>query len=432
MSPLGATLFATAFLAAATVAAWFLLGPTWAAAVAIALAALLLGRHFWQIGRLVRWAGQPLGTPVPAAGGIWGDAFAALHKRSRLAAEQRDQLHQALERFRLAAQALPDGVAILDGGLLIEWLNGRAENHLGLDNAKDAGTPIFNLVREPEFVRYLQGGDYSQPVLVRSLRNPGHSLEFLAVPFAGRRTMLLIRDVTQLEKLETMRRDFVANVSHELKTPLTVVAGFIETLADGLREIPPEEAEHYLDLAREQAARMQRLIDDLLTLSALETDALPLEERVDMAALLAEVKNEALALSAGRHEIALDSSGPATLLGNARELRSAFGNLVSNAVRYTPPGGRVALAWQARAEGGAVFSVADNGIGIDAEHIPRLTERFYRVDRGRSREMGGTGLGLAIVKHVLERHGARLAIDSQPGRGSTFSIILPSRRLAGD
>jgi len=241
--------------------------------------------------------------------------------------------------------------------------------------------------------------------------------------------MLLVRDITQMERLETMRRDFVANVSHELKTPLTVVSGFVETLEDGWQDMQPEEIRHFLALAGEQAARMRRLIEDLLTLSALETDAPPLEEEVDMPAILAEIREEAQVLSSGRHTISLDNQGPDRLLGNAGEIRSALANLASNAVRYTPGGGRIDLHWQQTADGGAAFVVADTGIGIEDRHLPRLTERFYRVDRGRSRETGGTGLGLAIVKHVLERHGARLAIESRPGQGSCFTAQFPSRRV---
>ena len=422
-------ILSTLLLVLVTLAAWFLVGADGALWLLLAASLLLLAANMRQLARLQQWAAGPLDSPAPGAGGAWGDAFAALHRRARLAREQREQLHAALDRFRQAAEAMPDGVAILDHELVIEWLNGRAEAYLGLENSRDAGAPILNLVREPELADYLQGHDFSTPLLLRPLRNPGYALRLQVVPFAEARVMLLVRDVTQLEKLETMRRDFVANVSHELKTPLTVVGGFIETLVDNLRQTPPEEAEQYLNLAREQAVRMQRLIDDLLTLSALETHAPPEDEPVDAATLLAQVKDEATALSGGRHEITVRITGPAVVRGNGDELRSAFGNLASNAVRYTPAGGRIALSWTSREEGGAEFAVSDAGIGIDPRHIPRLTERFYRVDRGRSRETGGTGLGLAIVKHVLERHGARLEVESQPGQGSVFTAVFPARRV---
>jgi two-component system phosphate regulon sensor histidine kinase PhoR len=405
---------------------WIVVG----AIVVIALAIIV--RDGIKLRRLIRWAAQPIGTPVPDAMGRWGDAFAALHKRARLAAEQRQQLHEALERFRQATQAMPDGVVILGRQLTIEWLNAQAEQLLSLDNARDGGAPIINIVRAPEFVTYLQGGDYGESCLIRSMRVPGQSLQLRAIPFGQERLMLLVRDVTQVERLDTMRRDFVANVSHELKTPLTVVSGFVDTLADGWDDLSPDEAKHLLILAGEQATRMQRLIEDLLSLSALETDAPPQEEPVDMAAVLADVREEATVLSAGRHQIVLVDQGPPALLGNPRELRSAFGNLASNAVRYTPAGGRIELLWQRAENGDAVFVVSDTGIGIEPQHISRLTERFYRVDRGRSRETGGTGLGLAIVKHVLERHGGRLQIESRPGEGSHFAARLPMRRVVSE
>ena len=402
----------------------------WLLLVLAAMLAIALLRDRWHLRRLLRWTGSPLGTPVPSARGFWGDAFAGLYRRARYTAEQRAQLHEALERFQQAAQALPEGVAILNGKLGIEWLNGRAESLLGLDNDRDAGAPIVNLVRDPEFVTYLQSGDYGPSRQLRSPRRPQDILEVQAIPFGQNRTMVLIHDVTHLERVETMRRDFVANVSHELKTPLTVVLGFVETLEDGWNDMPPADIRRFLALSAEQARRMQRLIDDLLTLSALETDAPPPDERVDMAALLAEVREEAVALSAGRHDVRMDSAGPPALLGSAREIRSAFGNLATNAIRYTPAGGHIELAWRQTPDGGASFSVTDTGIGIEPQHLSRLTERFYRVDRGRSREMGGTGLGLAIVKHAVERHGGSLHIDSRPGEGSRFTATFPSRRLA--
>lgn len=403
---------------------------TWFLGIVAAIAIAVVVRHGVQLGRLIRWAGEPIGTPVPDASGRWGAAFSALHKRAKLAAEQRGQLQETLDRFQQAAQAMPDGVAILGDKFAIEWLNGHAEQLLGLDAVRDAGTPIPNLIREPAFVTYLQDGDYGRPLTFQPLRRPGMILQAQAVPFSQGRTMLLVRDVTQMERLETMRRDFVANVSHELKTPLTVVAGFLDTLAEGWQDLSQEDIRHYLGLASEQASRMRRLVEDLLTLSALETDASPAEEAVNLASLLAEVKEEALVLSAGRHDIVLRNEGPAIVLGSPRELRSAFGNLASNAVRYTPAGGRIDLRWYRTEDGGAAFAVADTGVGIEAQHLPRLTERFYRVDRGRSREMGGTGLGLAIVKHVLERHGGRLDIESTPGAGSRFTALLPPRRVA--
>jgi two-component system phosphate regulon sensor histidine kinase PhoR len=426
------------FAGIALLAGW-IGGPLVAVATVTLTALLLLARHERQIDRLARWAEQPLGTPVPEAAGSWSRAFLALHRRARQAAVQRDQLHEMVERFRLAAEALPQGVVILDSQRTIEWMNPRAELLLGLDARRDIGMLVTHLMREPEFIEFIdkRPDETSEPLQVRLMRNPGAVLHIRAAPFSAGRTLLLVDDLTQLDRLENMRRDFVANVSHEMRTPLTVVQGFLETardtLADDVPEVPQEEIVHYLDLALDHAHRMQRLIEDLLTLSTLETAAAPpLEEQADVAGLLALVLEEARALSAGRHRIDLENSGPPNLLGSSRELHSAFSNLASNAVRYTPEGGRIILRWRSVADGGAVFEVADSGIGIESRHIARLTERFYRIDRGRSRESGGTGLGLAIVKHVLERHQATLTIESQPGAGSTFAAAFPARRIGGN
>lgn len=427
------------FLAFALPAGYWGGAPAAIGAVVVA-ALILLARHEWQIGRLKQWAEQPIGTPVPEASGSWSDAFLALHRRARQAAAQRDELREMVERFRLAAEALPEGVVILDSQRTIEWMNPRAELLLGLDARRDIRMPVTHLVREPEFARFIDAPrdeENGEPLLVRPMRNPAAVLHIRAAPFSSGRTLLLIEDLTQIERLENVRRDFVANVSHEMRTPLTVVQGFLETARDGLADevvpTPREEVVHYLDLALDHAHRMQRLIEDLLTLSTLETAAAPpLEEQADVNGLLALVQEEARALSAGRHRIELENNGPPLLSGSSRELHSAFSNLVSNAVRYTPEGGLIVLRWRSMTDGGAVFEVVDSGIGIESSHIARLTERFYRVDRGRSRESGGTGLGLAIVKHVLERHQATLAIDSELGRGSTFSAAFPARRVGGN
>lgn len=405
--------------------------PTLGFAVALLLLFFIWFSHLRQLARLLHWAREPLGTPVPDGYGLWEDVFGALYQRSREQREQRQALTETLERFRMVAQTLPDGVVILGADLTIEWLNTNAEAHMGLSAQRDLGYPITNLFRDASFVDYLQARQFGTSMELRPLRSAGRVLSLQLVPFGETQAMLLTRDVSQREKLETMRRDFVANVSHELKTPLTVVGGFIETLADGLDDIPKEDARHYLQLAGEQAGRMQRLIEDLLILSAIDTGAPPPhEEQVTVDALLADVRGEVQALSGGRHSVTLENDGPAVLRGNSKELRSVFGNLASNAVRYTPEGGSITLRWSSLPEGGAAFAVADTGIGIAQEHIARLTERFYRVDRGRSRDTGGTGLGLAIVKHALERHQATLVVDSEPGMGSTFSAHFPAHRIS--
>jgi two-component system phosphate regulon sensor histidine kinase PhoR len=396
---------------------------------AIAALCVVLFRHLYWIGRLIHWIQAPPGTSPPMAIGAWAEVFNHLYAQARKAGKETRQAATELERLRLAAEALPEGVLILDTHQTIEWMNWEAEACLGLHATADTGSRLTHLLREPELLNYLNNsGSHATPLILSTQRNPGRTLQIQVVPFAAGRTLLMVRDVTQLEKLATMRRDFVANVSHELKTPLTVTLGFIETAADALGDATADELAGYLRMATEQAHRMQHLIEDLLTLSSLETDSPPLEEDVDLAVLLTAVREEAAALSGGRHPMTLEITGPSHLTGSSRELHSALGNLVTNAVRYTPPGGEIALRWDADASGGR-FSVRDTGIGIATEHLPRLTERFYRVDHGRSREMGGTGLGLAIVKHVLERHQAQLKIQSEPGKGSVFTAIFPEHRV---
>jgi len=420
-------MIAPAVVAALTVATAVLEGPG-AALVIVGVGALgILGWHLWQVAELTRWASGDIETPVPEGHGVWALAYAALYRRVRLRSARQRDLRLALDRFVRGAEALPEGIVVLDRNNRVEWANAQAEAHLGLDVKRDAGTPIVNFVRQPAFVAYLAGGDFSDPVVVQSTREAASTLSIQIVPFGVEEKLLMSRDITRLEAVARMRRDFIANVSHELKTPLTVLAGFIETLTDV--ELDERQRQRCLALMQEQSKSMQRLVEDLLTLSALETEQTPAHEaEFDIVPLLLAVSADAKALSAGKHEITLNIRDAATVLGGRDELASAFGNLVSNAVRYTPEGGRIALDWRATPEGGE-FSVTDSGIGIAAEHIPRLTERFYRVDRSRSRATGGTGLGLAIVKHVLIRHQGELLIDSAPGQGSRFTARLPARRV---
>jgi two-component system phosphate regulon sensor histidine kinase PhoR len=317
-------------------------------------------------------------------------------------------------------------VVILDRENRIEWANPTAAHHLGIDARRDLGQPVVNLVRHPHFVTYLDAGDFREPLVLRARDT---TLSLRVIEFGDDQKLLNSRDVTADERIDTMRRDFVANVSHELKTPVTVLSGFVETLSDESFPMAQAQRGRYLAMMAEQTRRIERLVEDLLTLSTLESSAAPADERpIEMGTFVERLAEEARALSAGRHRIESAAHDECRLLGSATELHSAFSNLISNAVRYTPEGGEVRLAWRLTDEGG-VFSVSDSGIGIEARHIPRLTERFYRVDSGRSRATGGTGLGLAIVKHALTRHQAVLDVVSEPGRGSTFSAVFPPGRV---
>ena len=419
-----------AFLAAATAVslaagAFFGAAAGWAV-ICVALLALLM-HHLRHLQLLRQWLQRPGGTAVPEGGGAWSDVFEALHRREREGAERERELALALGRFRETVQAFPDGVIVLDAGNHIIWGNVAAERHFDLDLGADAGRPISNLVRQPDFVAYLAAGDFTRSLSMRSPRGDS-MLSAMLIPYGASQKLLHSRDVTQAERLEAVRRDFVANVSHELRTPLTVLVGFLETVRE--LKLEPAQRRDYLDLMEAQSRRMQSIVEDLLTLSTLESaPPPPTDERIVIARLLERLRAETEVLSAGRHRVILDMRGGFDLLGAEAEIASAFSNLASNAVRYTPEGGEVRLTWSAAAEGTA-FIVADTGIGIPPEHIPRLTERFYRVDRSRSRATGGTGLGLAIVKHALTRHDATLEIESIPGAGSRFIAHFPAQRVA--
>ena len=416
-------------VSAAGLVIWVLVDPVWALGVVGLGLVLLILHHTANLAALADWLRDPLVRPVPQGSGAWDEVLAELYRFVRARIKYEGQLGGDLERFRNAGLALPDGVVLLDTNGHIEWCNPIASAYLGLDEDRDLGRPLANLVRHPDFAAYLEKGDYAEPLTLRLARGQGRVLSIAIIPYGKEQKLLLASDITLAEKVETMRRDFVANVSHELKSPLTVVAGFLETITDGDVKLDEERRQSYLKMMRVHTGRMQRLVEDLLTLSALEASGgLNDEAVVDVAALLAGVRDEALALSAGRHHIELSIEEPVALLANAQELRSAFGNLVSNAVHYTPAGGDIRLRWGRRGAE-AVFSVSDTGPGIEPRHIPRLTERFYRADHSRSRETGGTGLGLAIVKHILTRHQGTLEIESEPGKGSCFSAVFPARRV---
>jgi two-component system phosphate regulon sensor histidine kinase PhoR len=409
-------------------AAGWLVDPTLGWAV-FGLSLLLLQLYnLQQLKRLGRWLEHAESPYPPRARGAWDELHAKLHRSRRASAAREAELADALARWRAAARALPDGVVILDGDR-IAWLNDMARAHLEIDPATDVGRPLTHLVRIPEFLDYLERGDFARPVIVRAPDATGRTLSIQLVQYGEDQKLVLSRDITQFRQVERMRREFVDNVSHELRTPLTVISGFLETLRD---EADPEAAQRYIDLMSGQAKRMERLVEDLLTLSALESSPPPaMEEPIDMRALAERLGADARALSGGRHTIEVSADTGVSLVGSEKEISSALGNLVSNAVRYTPAGGIVRLRWHATPDG-ADFDVEDTGIGIAPEHLPRLTERFYRVDRGRSRETGGTGLGLAIVKHALNRHGATLEVASTPGEGSRFTARFGGGRVRKD
>jgi len=406
-------------------------GSGWVAALAFltGIQAFVMLRRLLQEYRLSRWLENPDEVDPPDATGTWGDIFYRLDKLQRRQRVSRSELTNALEQFEHAAQAVPDGMVILNRSDQIEWCNPASRKYLGLDCERDRGQFIRYLLRQANFLEFLDAVDYSKRLVCKSPINREVTVSLQLVPFGASQKLLVARDITDLERVDAMRRDFIANVSHELRTPLTVVGGFVETLADA-PDLPATESKRYFDLMLDHTRRMQHLLDDLLTLSQLESDdhALKDDVPINVHELAGALKSDAESLSRGRHNIQLKLDSQAGLKGNLQEVRSALGNLVSNAVRYTPDGGKITLSWREQGDE-SVFSVADTGEGIAPEHIPRLTERFYRVDRSRSRETGGTGLGLAIVKHVLARHGARLDIQSIPGKGSTFSVAFPAQRV---
>ncbi|MGQ9724187.1 MAG: phosphate regulon sensor histidine kinase PhoR [Tepidimonas sp.] len=410
-------------------------GPGWCVLGALGGAIAWLALDNSRARRVLAWLREPSAARLPNVGSVWGEVVDRTRRVLKVYNRKARKSQARLQELLAAIQASPNGVVLLGEQGTIDWCNLMAGEHLGFDAKRDLGQRIRNLVRDPAFIAYLNQRDFSQPVEIdgRDAR-PGHPqrISIQIFPYAKGRRLLLTRDVTTIELAEAMRRDFVANVSHEIRSPLTVIAGSIETL----QTLPLQDAEraHFLELMRQQAQRMLALVDDLLTLSRLEGSPNPDDSQwVAAADLLAEAGSQAQALAdvlhAGQQTVIL-CEGPAVEVAGARgELLSAVGNLLTNAVRYTPAHGRVEAGWRLLPDDALEFYVADTGPGIAPEHLPRLTERFYRVDRSRSRGSGGTGLGLAIVKHVIQRHGGQLLIDSTPGVGSTFRLRLPPARV---
>ena len=391
-----------------------------------------------RAARVFSWLKAGESSGEAASGGLWGEVFERVRRQLRLREQQTLASEARLQDFLAALQASPNGVVLLDPDSRIEWFNQTAASHFGFERERDLSQHIGNLVRDPGFATYLANRDFSRDVIMPGNANSPTRPVKLAThlhPYAQGRFLLLSRDITSVEQAEVMRRDFVANVSHEIRTPLTVLSGFVETLQS--LPLNAQERGRYLDLMAQQAHRMQTLVSDLLILSRLEgSPAVGIADWISAPQLLQQVIQEAQALttilhlaSGSRQTVELTAVHSCEIAGSHSELLSAMTNLAGNAVRHTPAGGAIDIKWKLLADGRGEFSVEDTGPGIAAEHIPRLTERFYRIDHSRSRETGGTGLGLAIVKHVVQRHGAQLSIESTPGKGSRFAIIFPAHRV---
>lgn len=378
----------------------------------------------WQMRRLNQWLLKPNAERPPEASGIWGQIFDNIDQLQRDQRLEQDKLRAVIERVQEISSALKDGLIIVDAHGHLDFWNPAAQRMLGF-HSRDQGQSIINFIRHPQFVAYFEEGNYGHPLEIPSPRFPTKQLQLQVTPFGKEERLILVRDVTQLHNLEKMRQDFIANVSHELRTPLTVISGYLETLADS-NSLPGWSKP--LTQMQQQSQRMSLLINDLLMLSSLETtEAGQNHQPIDLERLLAQVKQEADVVCREKQQhltlVCNNTTSPLWLTGNEKELHSAFSNLVINAIKYTQPEGRITLLlWQDQRH--IYVSVSDNGAGIEPQHLPRLTERFYRVEASRNSGTGGTGLGLAIVKHVLLRHYAELKITSEPGKGSVFTCIF--------
>ena len=381
-----------------------------------------------NIFKLQNWLTDRKGE-LPDAQGNWGEIFNELHQIEKKTYKQQRLLSVALSRFKKATEALPDGVVILSSNNEIEWVNPVAHSLLGISYPKDRGQKINNLIRHPNFQYYIAKNNFSKTIVLPAPGHAEHTLTIQIIPFGHKQKMNFCRDITHIAKLEEMRTNFVSNVSHEMRSPLTVLTGYLEMFSDK----PPTDEKLMktaIDNMYQQAMRMQRLVTDLLALSKMETAPVEHTRLINISTLLIALKENAGVLGQDKNQtITLNTDEKLNLRGNSDELHSLFENLINNAVRYTPKNGTIDIAWK-KVNDEAVFSVSDNGPGIAAQHIPHLTERFYRADIDRSRESGGTGLGLAIVKYATERHDGRLEILSKLGQGSTFSCYFPERRIS--
>lgn len=403
--------------------------PWWGVSLALAL---LLTRQMYYLAALRAWAEQPKRTELPEPGGVWGEVYAALLDLQRRNRKRKKRLASMLAQFQTSAQALPDGIVVLEEAGEIVWFNAVAQSLLGLRARLDLGQRVANLLRHPAFVDYYERGEFGPGVEIPSPADRWRMLSLRIIPYGTNQRLLLVRDVSELHRLERVRRDFVANASHELRTPLTVLRGYLEVMTPDARpDGPLAEWSGPIQEMQAQATRMEALLRDLLKLARLEgaPDG-PRASELDVPRILGQVVADARGLSGGKHRIEAEVDGDLLLTGRETEVESILSNLVGNAVQYTPVGGSIQVRWVGNADGGARFEVKDTGIGIPADEIPRLTERFYRVDEGRSRASGGTGLGLSIVKHAVERCDGRLRIESTPGQGSCFACEFPSARVS--
>ena len=405
---------------------WAVGQPAWAVVAGLVIYLILTLR---QTQRLQHWLHTRPGEPPPEATGWWGQIFDDIHRLQRRNQRARARLQAIIERIQASTAALRDGVVMLDKEGHLEWWNHSAERILGLRAPDDSGQHVHNLLRDPRFIEYFDKADYRDPLDIPSPLNLSTWLQYNITRYGNGERLILVRDITQLHNLEQMRKDFVANVSHELRTPLTVLVGYLETMLDN-QDPSNSRWVRPLTQMQQQASRMQNILNDLLMLSRLETTRTRTEEKpVNLASILPDIRRDALALSGERqHEITLECTTSSQVQGMETELRSAISNLVYNAVKYSQPGGKIHISWS-QDDSGARLSVTDNGPGIPAEHLHRLTERFYRVDSSRNSTTGGTGLGLAIVKHVMMRHQGELQISSTLGQGSTFTCVFPTSRL---
>ncbi len=405
---------------------WLLNAPSLGLAAGFAVC---LVYHLRQLRALFQWLTlQPHNEP-PAAKGMWGELFDRLYRYQKSQRITQSRLRSTLARIQESSEAMRDSVVMLDRHGDLEWWNSAAAKMLGLQTAHDRGQHITNLLRDPRFISYFNARKYGEPLTLTSPIDERCILQYQITLYGDDERLVMARDITRLHRLEQMRRDFVANVSHELRTPLTVLTGYLETYGELKEQLPPRLGRG-IGQMEEQTKRMQNLVNDLLLLSRLEIDQGGEDHQpLVVGPMLDRIRRDALALSSQQHDVQVMLECEARLVGSEQELHSAISNLAFNAVRYTPEGSQITLRWKSLPDGSACIEVDDDGEGIDPVHIPRLTERFYRVDKGRSTATGGTGLGLAIVKHVLLRHDALLQIESHPGEGALFRCVFPATRV---